>query len=47
MFLESVDPALQSLQTLKSSFNSVNLRCGYIQLDIRSPKEIVSNEDET
>lgn len=27
-------------------YNSVNLRSGYIQLDIRSPKEIVSNEDD-
>jgi hypothetical protein len=27
-------------------YNSVNLRSGYIQLDIRSPKEIVSYEDE-
>jgi hypothetical protein len=27
-------------------YNSVNLRSGYIQLDIRSPKEIVSDEDE-
>jgi hypothetical protein len=26
--------------------NSVNLRSGYLQLDIRSPKEIVYNEDE-
>ena len=25
-------------------YNSVNLRHGYIQLDIRSPKEIVNNE---
>ena len=27
-------------------YNSVNLRSGYMQLDIRSPKEIVSDEDE-
>jgi predicted nucleic acid-binding protein len=27
-------------------YNSVNLKSGYIQLDIRSPKEIVNNEDE-
>ena len=27
-------------------YNAVNLRCGYPQLDIRSPKEIVNNEDE-
>jgi PIN domain len=27
-------------------YNSINLRCGYLQLDIRSPKEIVYNEDE-
>ena len=27
-------------------YNSVNLRSGYIQLDIRSPKEIVSDEDD-
>ncbi|MBX9783717.1 MAG: hypothetical protein K2X48_10535 [Chitinophagaceae bacterium] len=27
-------------------YNSINLRCGYSQLDIRSPKEIVYNEDE-
>jgi predicted nucleic acid-binding protein len=27
-------------------YNAVNLRNGYIQLDIRSPKEIVNNEDE-
>ena len=27
-------------------YNSVNLRSGYIQLDIRSPKEIVSDENE-
>jgi len=27
-------------------YNSINLRCGYIQLDIRSPKEIVYDEDE-
>lgn len=27
-------------------YNSINLRCGYPQLDIRSPKEIVYNEDE-
>ena len=27
-------------------YNSVNLRYGYSQLDIRSPKEIVYNEDE-
>jgi predicted nucleic acid-binding protein len=26
-------------------YNSINLRCGYTQLDIRSPKEIVYNED--
>ncbi|MDX2190207.1 MAG: PIN domain protein [Bacteroidota bacterium] len=26
-------------------YNSINLRNGYIQLDIRSPKEIVNNED--
>ena len=25
-------------------YNSINLRNGYIQLDIRSPKEIISNE---
>lgn len=25
-------------------YNSVNMRNGYIQLDIRSPKEIISNE---
>jgi predicted nucleic acid-binding protein len=25
-------------------YNSVNLKCGYIQLDIRSPKEIVNYE---
>jgi predicted nucleic acid-binding protein len=25
-------------------YNSINLRCGYAQLDIRSPKEIVYNE---
>jgi predicted nucleic acid-binding protein len=28
------------------SYNSINLRCGYTQLDIRSPREIVYNEDE-
>jgi len=28
-------------------YNSINLRYGYSQLDIRSPKEIVSNEDES
>ena len=28
-------------------YNSINLRCGYSQLDIRSPKEIVYNEDDT
>ena len=28
-------------------YNAVNLRNGYIQLDIRSPKEIVNNEDES
>ncbi len=27
-------------------YNSINLRCGYLQLDIRSPKEIVYNEEE-
>jgi len=27
-------------------YNSINLRCGYTQLDIRSPKEIVYNEDD-
>lgn len=27
-------------------YNAVNLKNGYIQLDIRSPKEIVYNEDE-
>ncbi len=27
-------------------YNSVNLKSGYIQLDIRSPKEIVNNEAE-
>jgi predicted nucleic acid-binding protein len=27
-------------------YNSINLRNGYIQLDIRSPKEIVYNENE-
>jgi len=27
-------------------YNSINLRCGYSQLDIRSPQEIVYNEDE-
>ena len=27
-------------------YNSINLRCGYSQLDIRSPKEIVNNEDD-
>ena len=27
-------------------YNSVNLKNGYIQLDIRSPKEIVNNESE-
>jgi PIN domain len=27
-------------------YNSVNLKNGYMQLDIRSPKEIVNNEDE-
>ncbi len=27
-------------------YNSVNLRCGYPPLDIRSPKEIVYNEDD-
>jgi len=27
-------------------YNSVNLRNGYIQLDIRSPKEFVNNENE-
>ena len=27
-------------------YNPVNLRSGYIQPDIRSPKEIVSNEDD-
>lgn len=27
-------------------YNSVNIRSGYSQLDIRSPKEIVNNEDE-
>ncbi|MFZ1798914.1 MAG: hypothetical protein WAU24_03540, partial [Chitinophagaceae bacterium] len=26
-------------------YNSINLRCGFTQLDIRSPKEIVYNED--
>ncbi len=28
-------------------YNAVNLRNGYMQLDIRSPKEIVNNEDES
>lgn len=27
-------------------YNSINLRSGYSQLDIRSPKEIVNNEDD-
>ncbi|MDI9365654.1 MAG: hypothetical protein QM541_11935 [Flavobacterium sp.] len=27
-------------------YNSINLRCGYPQLDIRSPKEIVNNEND-
>ena len=27
-------------------YNSINLRSGYSQLDIRSPKEIVYNEDD-
>ena len=27
-------------------YNSVNLKNGYSQLDIRSPKEIVNNEDD-
>ena len=27
-------------------YNSINLRNGYAQLDIRSPKEIVNNEDD-
>lgn len=27
-------------------YNSINIRSGYPQLDIRSPKEIVNNEDE-
>lgn len=27
-------------------YNSINLRYGYSQLDIRSPQEIVSNEDD-
>jgi hypothetical protein len=27
-------------------YNSVNIRSGYPQLDIRSPKEIVNNDDE-
>lgn len=27
-------------------YNSVNLKNGYIQLDIRSPREFVNNEDE-
>ncbi len=27
-------------------YNSINLRCGFSQLDIRSPKEIVYNEDD-
>ena len=27
-------------------YNSINIRCGYLQLDIRSPKEIVNNEDD-
>ena len=27
-------------------YNSVNLRSGYMQIDIRSPKEIVNDEDE-
>ncbi|MDQ2753697.1 MAG: PIN domain protein [Bacteroidota bacterium] len=27
-------------------YNSINLRCGYSQLDIRSPKEIVYNEND-
>jgi hypothetical protein len=26
-------------------YNSINIRNGYIQLDIRSPKEIVKDED--
>lgn len=28
-------------------YNSVNLKYGYIQLDIRSPKEIVNNEEDS
>jgi len=28
-------------------YNSINLRCGYSQLDIRSPKEIVYNEEDS
>ena len=28
-------------------YNSVNLRLGYLQLEIRSPKEIINYEDET
>ncbi len=28
-------------------YNSVNIRNGYPQLDIRSPKEIVNNQDES
>lgn len=27
-------------------YNSINIRCGYSQLDIRSPKEIVYNEND-
>ena len=27
-------------------YNSINIRSGYAQLDIRSPKEIVNNEDD-
>ena len=25
-------------------YNSINIKCGYSQLDIRSPKDIISNE---
>jgi hypothetical protein len=28
-------------------YNSINLRCGYPQLDIRSPREIVFNEEDS
>ncbi len=27
-------------------YNSINIRCGYPQLDIRSPKEIVNDEND-